>query len=661
MKPRLAEALALVLALALPAGAAWAQAAPLSDDPSLEDLLKRSIPGSARRAEVSTASRFAQSADRAPALTYLVTDEDIRNLGLRNLGDILNSLPGLYLTHNGVFSFVGARGLGRPGDFNARLLVLIDGMRVNENIYDAAQIGPEFQLDAALIERVEFTPGPGSALYGNNAFFGVIQVFTRRVDKLAGPQLGLSVGSDRFLRAHASYGQRLEQGGDWWLALTAFNQRRLPLMVDLPTRPRQLDADALRQRQWDGGSKLVLGWSQGALNLQAGVAERRLGLPDVILDSVPTVYVQALDLTRLSHVSMHYEGSLGPDWDWEMRASAQRSLYHRDTPSFDAQGRPQTFRSRALGRWNGAELKLATERWAGQRWIMGLEVQHDLVQRLTYNELGQEPLQDSWGTDRRMGLYLQDELSLSETQQLVLGWRRDKTRYSPGSSNPRLAWVWRPNENASLKLLHGSAYRAANLFEFDLNFSQDQPLPRPERASSTEIAWEQALEGGVHYSLALHRSRLRDLITLNLDSFLFENRGPVKSRGIDVGVEQRWPGGAQVAAMLSWQHSRDEEGQRLTNSPSTLLKARWVQPLSDRWQLGWQLLAMSRRSTDAGPLAGHAVHHLNLLWQWTPDAELAFGLYNLLDKRYFDRTDPSGPPLRQEGRSLRISLTRRWS
>lgn len=654
---RLAERVLLAFLLLL-AGPAWPQAGAEGGEPSLEDLLKRSLPGAARHAEVSTASRFAQSADRAPALTYLVTAEDIRNLGYRNLADIINSLPGLYLTYNGAFTFIGARGLGRPGDFNARLLVLIDGMRVNENIYDAAQIGPEFQLDAALIERVEFTPGPGSALYGNNAFFGVIQVFTKRVDKLGGPQVGLTLGSDRFVRAHASYGQRLEKGGDWWLALTALNQRYLPLMVEV--RPRTLDTEALRERQWDRGSKLALGGSLGAFNLRAGVAERRLGLPDVAADSAPPVYVQALDLTRLSHVAVQYEGSLGPDWDWEMRASAQRSLYHRDTPFFDPQGQLQTFRSRALGRWNGAELKLATQRWEGQRWIAGLEVQHDLLQRLSYNELGQLPLQESWGTDRRMGLYLQDELNLSDTQQLVLGWRRDKSRYAAGSSNPRLAWVWRPNENASLKLLHGSAYRAANLYEFDLNLGQGQPLPAPERTRSTELAWEQALQGGLHYSLALHEARLRDLITLDADNYVFDNQDRVRSRGLDLGVEQRWPGGAQLGGTLSLQRSRDQLGQRLSNSPAALLKARWVQPLAPDWQLGWQLLAMSERRTSAGPLAGHAVHHLNLLWQLKDDAELAFGLYNALDKRYYDRTDLGGPPLRQEGRSLRISLTRRW-
>lgn len=650
---RLAEAL-LALAGLLLAGAVCAQAS--SSDPSLEELLQRSLPGAARHAQVSTASRFAQSADRAPALTYLVTAEDIRNFGYRNLGDILNSLPGLYLTSNGNFTFIGTRGLGRPGDFNSRLLVLIDGMRVNENIYDAAQVGPEFQLDAALIERVEFTPGPGSALYGNNAFFGVIQVFTKRVDKLAGPQLGVSVGSNRYFRAHASYGQRLEQGGDWWLALSAFNQSHMPLMA--PVQPA-LDPEVLRHHQWDRGQKLALGWSQGAFNLHAGLAERRLGLPSVTGVDTP-VYLQALDLTRLSYLAVQYEGSIGADWDWELRASTQRSLYHRDTPFLDEDEQEHVFRSRALGRWNGAELKLATQRWEGQRWIAGLEVQHDLIQRITHGATGWPPLQETWGTDRRMGLYLQDELSLSETQQVVLGWRYDKSRSAGSSSNPRLAWVWRPTESASLKLLHGSAYRGANLFEFDVNFARELPLPVPERTRSTELAWEQALDGGLHYSLAISQAQLRDLITLNDDIFGFDNRDRVRSRGLDIGVEQRWAGGAQLAGTLSLQHSRDQFGQRLSNSPTALLKARWLQPLAADWQLGWQMLAMSQREVNGGRLGGYAVHHLNLLWKMKPDAELAFGLYNAFDKRYYDRTDPVGPPLRQEGRNLRVSLSRRW-
>jgi iron complex outermembrane receptor protein len=141
MRARAERGLVSALALLAAAGVLAQAEAP---EPSLEELMRQGLPGLSRRAEVSTAARQAQSADRAPTLTYVLTDEDIRAQGWRNLTDVLNQLPGLFISSNGSFSYVGARGLGRPGDFNARVLLLIDGMRANENIYDAAQVGAEF-------------------------------------------------------------------------------------------------------------------------------------------------------------------------------------------------------------------------------------------------------------------------------------------------------------------------------------------------------------------------------------------------------------------------------------------------------------------------------------------------------------------------------------
>ena len=71
------------------------------------------------------------------------------------------------------------RGFSRPGDFNSRILLQIDGHRLNDNIFDTAAIGTEFPLDIDLIDRIEFMRGPGSSLYGSNAFFGVINIITR--------------------------------------------------------------------------------------------------------------------------------------------------------------------------------------------------------------------------------------------------------------------------------------------------------------------------------------------------------------------------------------------------------------------------------------------------------------------------------------------------
>src|SRR5205823_9088176 len=103
----------------------------------------------------------------------------------RTLADILQSVRGLQVSYNRNYSFVGVRGFNR-GDFNSRVLLLVDGHRINNSLSDGAFIGTEFILDVDLIDRVEVIRGPGSSLYGNNAFFGVVKVITRKGRDMSG-------------------------------------------------------------------------------------------------------------------------------------------------------------------------------------------------------------------------------------------------------------------------------------------------------------------------------------------------------------------------------------------------------------------------------------------------------------------------------------------
>lgn len=651
MRARPEQSLLGVLALLAAAGAAAQAEAP---EPSLEELMRQGLPGLSRRAEVSTAARQAQSADRSPTLTYVLTDEDIRAQGWRSLADVLNQLPGLFISSNGSFSYVGARGLGRPGDFNARVLLLIDGMRANENIYDAAQVGAEFPLDLDLIERVEFTPGPGSALYGNNAMFGVIQVISKRADKLSGARARLQLGERGLRRWLTSYGQRLESGGEWWLALGGSAQARLEPMVE----PRPEDRAGVRAHNSERAQRLLGAWSQGGLSLRAGVVQRERVLPIEV--GPPDAYRidGILELNRQAYLSLRYEGRLSDDWDWQLGLDQQRTVFHSDQPFDDLQGRRLEHRSRSQGRWTDLELLLSGQPWARQRWTLGLELHGDERQRMEEGLRGQAPEQVSGGANRRLGLFLQDQLSLGARHELVLGWRYDNSRYGGSTHNPRLAWIWRPLPDASLRLQHGSAYRAANLFEFTVNAAEGRPAPQAERVQSTELAWEQSLGPGLRYSVALYHARLQDLITLSSERLRYENAPTARSLGLDLSVERRWAAGQQLSLALNLQRLRDQQGQELNNSPELLLKARLLWPLAPAWRLGWSLLAMDRRQTNAGPLPGYGLQQLNL--SWTPDArgELALSVHNLADKRYFDRTEPLGPPLRREGRSALISYSR---
>jgi outer membrane receptor for ferrienterochelin and colicins len=128
------------------------------------------------------ASKFEQKITEAPAAVSIVTSSDIKRYGYRTLADIMQSIRGFYTTYDRNYHYLGMRGFSRPGDYNTRFLLLVDGHRVNDNIYNTAFIGTEFPIDVDLIDRVEVIRGPSSSIYGTNAFMGVINVITRKVN-----------------------------------------------------------------------------------------------------------------------------------------------------------------------------------------------------------------------------------------------------------------------------------------------------------------------------------------------------------------------------------------------------------------------------------------------------------------------------------------------
>ena len=113
--------------------------------------------------QVYSASKHMQSASEAPASVTVVTADEIQKYGYRTLADILQNTRGFYVTNDRDYSFVGVRGFGRLGDSNNRILVLIDGHRINDNVFGEPYLGTEFLVDVGLIERVEIIREIGRA------------------------------------------------------------------------------------------------------------------------------------------------------------------------------------------------------------------------------------------------------------------------------------------------------------------------------------------------------------------------------------------------------------------------------------------------------------------------------------------------------------------
>ena len=205
------RAFVLFALLAVPAVARAQQQLP---ELSLEELMRIDA------GRVFGASERIQPVTEAPASVSFITAEDIARYGYRTLADILRGVRGMYVTDDRNFSYLGARGFAKPGDYNSRILLLVNGHRVNDNVYGQAEIGAEFGMDPAMFERVEIIRGPASSLYGDSAFFAVVNVITRTGASLAGASIAVEGGNLETARAQASVGRSLANGLDFALSGT---------------------------------------------------------------------------------------------------------------------------------------------------------------------------------------------------------------------------------------------------------------------------------------------------------------------------------------------------------------------------------------------------------------------------------------------------------
>ncbi|MFA6546569.1 MAG: TonB-dependent receptor plug domain-containing protein, partial [Limisphaerales bacterium] len=110
-------------------------------DLSLDELLTVKVQ------TVTSAAKYSQPTALAPADVTIVTDRDIQLHGYRNLAEVLGSVRGFYTTYDRNYHYLGIRGFNRPGDYNSRVLLMIDGHRVNDVVFDGAPIGNDGYLD----------------------------------------------------------------------------------------------------------------------------------------------------------------------------------------------------------------------------------------------------------------------------------------------------------------------------------------------------------------------------------------------------------------------------------------------------------------------------------------------------------------------------------
>ena len=131
---------------------------------------------------VGVSSKNGLTTRETPGIISLITAEEIQNSGARDLMDVLRLVPGFDVLQD--LQFVMGIGLRGSWANEGKVLVMMDGHPFNELLYQTVAIGNRFPVDA--IEKIEIIRGPGSAIYGGSAEYGVINILTKAAESLNG-------------------------------------------------------------------------------------------------------------------------------------------------------------------------------------------------------------------------------------------------------------------------------------------------------------------------------------------------------------------------------------------------------------------------------------------------------------------------------------------
>jgi outer membrane cobalamin receptor len=628
-------------------------------DPStmdLEQLMKMEV-------VVAGSKRVQQTRDVA-SFVSVVTAADIKQHGYRTLSAVLKTLPSFYVSDDRNYSFIGVRGFERSGDYNSRVLLLVNGLRTNDNVYDDAYIGEEFLVDVDMIDRIEVIRGPSAAIYGSNAFFAVINVVTKQGASLQGGEIKASAASFGTYAGRASYGKLFSNDLDVLVSASFSDSKGQRLYYPEFNTPATNNGFA-DSADHEGFHKLLATASKGNFSFQATNSWRAKTIPTAsfgtLFNDNRSRTLNSLSLASLSYNRSFTQGSVST------RLHGGRWAYS-GWYAYDPINAPN--QDLDVGEWVGASID-ATRTLSRNLFTVGGEFQDNYKQ----NQKNFDPQPYVVYTDIRNrtlhgGVFAQDEIKLLQPLTLYAGMRLDRYEGFGSATSPRLGLIYTPDDATTIKLLAGRAFRAPNDYELHFSnvYSEPNPGLKPERIETLELIAERLIGGVVQVSASTFRNRLSGLINQRVDStdnnlLQFENIQAIESKGVELGVRVNRGHGPNGQLTYALQKTEDRlTGIELKNSPRQMAKFELLMPLNvSNMTAGIDAQYMSALHTNAGIDAkARVVTNVSLA---APLAFRGFDLsataYNLFGVKY-------GIPgsdghveniIPQDGRSFRVNTT----
>ena len=613
------------------------------------------------------ASKFEQKATEAPSSVTVITSDEIKRYGYRTLADILQSVQGFYVSYDRNYSSLGSRGVNLS-DSNNRILLLVNGHRLNNNLSDSAAIGTDFILDVDLIDHVEIIRGPSAVLYGNNAFFGVINVITRQGKQLNGAEVSGEYASYDTYKTRVTYGKLFTNGVQLLLSGTYYDSAGPDRLFYKKFNTPDQNNGVAQNMDGDSSGSFFGSLGYADFTLEGAFISREKENPTAQFGS--TFNDSRLQTTDdRGYTSLKYAHSFPEIVDVTAQVYYDQSDFEIGYPTAIGPGAASFSKEKDAGEWWGTEVQFNKRLWERHIITFGAEYRDDFLQhREVFDPASGKVFSDASRDRLSYGVYLQGDFMLRTNLHFNGGVRYDQYGNFNPAFNPRLALIYNPWKTATLKAIYGTAFRAPNFLELSDPRFQDI---KPEEITSYELVYEQEIGRHLRSSVSGFYNQMQDLIVLQNGNYTNLN---ANTKGTELALEGNWNNGIRSRLSYSLQRTEDSSKQNLPDSPEHLVKMNVSVPVykqkifasleyqytSSRRTLFTTSTGETMNGMDAGGF--ETVNFTLFSRDLIKNLEFSGSVYNLFDTRY---GDPSSPfhlqdIIEQDGRSFRLKLTYRF-
>lgn len=638
---------AVILVVFVPCGQA-------ASDPLPANLLSLSLEDLGR-IDVSAASLLPSTLLTTASSVTTLTPKQWEQSGARRLNDALESVPGvLVLPHSNGNQVLAIRGYARLTSFTG-VAVTLDSVPLT----DLYRSSPQYQLaglNLGVMSQIQLIQGPGSALYGSDAFHGVLALRTFGGAGDEGNAAALAGGGRGFYEAELHHSGKLEDAGRWSLAVAANGQGGQGLVARRPNPGGGPPISVERENQFQaqtvvmkGATGDIAGWQfdcgiylhrYAADNFQ-GLGSRLAGPQDVGGLDTKFALLRAGARKELgAHRSLELKA-----YGWWVQNDVPGRVQSGAGPlQRDVESRQDRTGLHAVYRDSAPSLRTDWALEAGSDWLKVRDV-HVTLHDLGGNLVSSKPNSATGAARRVRNATLELNTRLAESWSAVYGARLDDYSDFGSHKSPRLGLVYQAAPESALKLLYGQAFRAPSAAERIGNVGTvlGNDSLRPEVINTVElVALRQ--QTGLQWQASLFRSEWRDGIAIvyrpEISMNQYQNIDKNRAHGASGSMTmQHGPWRFELGG--AWVASRNAvSGARYNIFPRTMLNAALARTflddaarveLAQRWMAGFDDIPRGD-IFEPRPLPHYARTDLSYSQLLAPRVTLTAVVRNLFDR-----------------------------